>query len=100
MLIKFTTYHVRLILYNKTTIGDLAHKWKAYISQYDCGFSENMYAVFGLRKWTWPFPFYLNDGLPKGDGIRWMMRRKWLRDRGQENDVGGDSSEEEDEESR
>lgn len=72
--LKFTVYHLKLILGNKTTIGDLSHNKKNYRSEYDCGYERNMQQVFGKEKWAWPLPIYVGRG-PLGDGINWITRK-------------------------
>jgi palmitoyltransferase ZDHHC2/15/20 len=31
----------------------------------------NFLQVFGKNYWLWPFPLFLDDGKPVGDGILW-----------------------------
>ena len=71
----FLRFHLKLISSNKTTIENLDHlkKIEDYKSVYDINPDVNFYQVFGVNKFMWPFPIYLNSGKPLGDGLFWPI---------------------------
>ena len=67
----FLKFHIGLSLTNKTTIENLDKKGKSFKSIYDVGTKHNWAQIFGSNKYLWPFPIFLTDGKPIGDGIYW-----------------------------
>ena len=71
----FLKFHLNLIRKNKTTIENLEHHkdLDQFRSVYDMGPEVNFYQVFGINRFMWPFPVYLNSGKPLGDGLFWPI---------------------------
>eukprot|EP01059_Diplonema_ambulator_P011084 TRINITY_DN21058_c0_g1_i1.p1 TRINITY_DN21058_c0_g1~~TRINITY_DN21058_c0_g1_i1.p1 ORF type:complete len:330 (+),score=32.35 TRINITY_DN21058_c0_g1_i1:46-1035(+) len=61
----FTYYHVKMALFNETTIEGTS------LPQYNISLRENWEQVFGSNPFFWFLPFW-GPG-PNGDGIRWKM---------------------------
>lgn len=70
ILTKFTSFHVKLILKNSTTIESLEN---SYNSRYCISSYRNFIQVFGRQWHLWPLPYYGKAGMPAGDGISWPM---------------------------
>ena len=58
----FLIFHIKLVLYNQTTIEDDG-------SRFDLGFRRNFESVFGANPFLWFVPVF-GDG-PVGDGVHW-----------------------------
>ena len=67
----FLKFHIFLARTNKTTIENLEKKGRPYTSPFDVGEANNLYQVFGINPWLWPFPVFCGSGKPQGDGIYW-----------------------------
>jgi hypothetical protein len=63
---KFTTFHMKLVLENSTTIEQQS-------DLYDLGYISNIEKVFGKCKSLWLIPYYGTKGLPYGNGVVWEM---------------------------
>jgi hypothetical protein len=72
----FLKFHILLASNNKTTIENLDKKGKNFKSIYDIGSTHNWSQIFGSNKFLWPFPIFLTDGKPIGDGIYWPSNQK------------------------
>ncbi|KAL4479503.1 hypothetical protein ABPG72_011825 [Tetrahymena utriculariae] len=78
----FTKVHIDLILVNSTTLENLDRKRQSkndpnqtpQINIYDMGEYYNWIQVFGSDYWLWPFPIFLKNYGPAGDGILWPSR--------------------------
>jgi len=73
VILKFTSFHIKLVLNNSTTIEYLDGSSQ---ETYDIGTLMNLEQVFGRRRRLWLFPFYGNSGKPIGDGIRWKPKEE------------------------
>ena len=71
----FLKFHLNLALQSKTTIENLEHKNKPFVSDFDIGPTRNWMAIFGQNVALWPFPMFLGSGKPLGDGIYWPKKR-------------------------
>ena len=67
----FLQFHINLAIQGKTTIENLEHKNKDYVSEFDIGIRRNWLQIFGSNPILWPFPMFCGSGKPCGDGIYW-----------------------------
>lgn len=65
----FFKFHRKLMKENKTTIENLEHKSKPYLSKYDISSHHNFEQVMGTNKWLWAIPIMPASAKPKGEGI-------------------------------
>ncbi|KAL4510762.1 hypothetical protein ABPG72_004916 [Tetrahymena utriculariae] len=77
----FFKFHLDLIFMNTTTLENLDRKRNNSSSSpqpnnYDMGQYYNFVQVFGSNVAYWPFPFFLEDVQPVGDGVVWPQRVK------------------------
>lgn len=68
----FLRFHIKLALENKTTIENLDKQGQPYVSQYDIGEKDNWRQIWGTNPLVWPFPMFMGNGKPVGDGIYWQ----------------------------
>lgn len=76
----FFVNHWRMALEMKTTISNASFKGKPYKSRFDMGLKKNFQLYFGLITWTYPFPFFLPDGLPLGNGLHYEENPEFVDD--------------------
>mmetsp|Transcript_31946 Transcript_31946/g.55041 ORF Transcript_31946/g.55041 Transcript_31946/m.55041 type:complete len:317 (+) Transcript_31946:22-972(+) len=68
VLVRFSRFHLGLVLKNATTIEMLDPRTAGC---YDLGTARNWRQVFGNNPWMWFLPVYGKSGKPAGDGVTW-----------------------------
>mmetsp|Transcript_27227 Transcript_27227/g.48927 ORF Transcript_27227/g.48927 Transcript_27227/m.48927 type:complete len:335 (-) Transcript_27227:41-1045(-) len=68
----FSKFHMKLILYNKTTI-EMLDKKNLHKGNFNCGTLFNWMQVFGRNPWLWLIPVTGKSGKPLGDGVVWRQ---------------------------
>lgn len=72
----FFKFHIELVLENSSTLDNLERQRSEESASkpnlYNIGAMENWQQVFGKSPLYWPFPFFGEEGKPKGDGVEWV----------------------------
>ena len=83
----FFKFHVKLVLFNSTTIEEMDKKNAQKPNIYNRGSRLNWHQVFGKNKLLWFLPVTGISGKPIGDGVTWTQDNNNLDEEIPENEV-------------
>ena len=83
----FFKFHVKLVLFNSTTIEEMDKKNAQKPNLYNKGSRLNWHQVFGKNKLLWFLPVTGISGKPIGDGVTWTQDNGNLEEEIPENEI-------------